>query len=54
MGNLFNRKDSLTFGEQDPDVAYGRFPDGGSDWQFFGQPTPGAPNVVTSVSMRGE
>ncbi len=35
--------DTVTFGEQETDVSYGRYPDGG-DWRFA-TPTPGAPNA---------
>ena len=33
--------DTLTFGEQSADISYGRYPDGGDEWQFFESPTPG-------------
>lgn len=36
--------DSLSFGEQEPDVSFGRFPDGADNWQFFNTPTPGLSN----------
>jgi len=36
--------DSLAFGEQTPDISYGRYPDGGDSLRFFGEPTPGGPN----------
>ncbi len=36
--------DSYTFGAQTADVSEGRVTDGGADWTFFAQPTPGAPN----------
>jgi len=36
--------DSLTFGEQTPDMSYGRYPNGGDALRFFGEPTPGGPN----------
>lgn len=36
--------DSLTYGEQTADISYGRTTDGGPDWQFFTDPTPGASN----------
>jgi len=37
--------DSITFGVQTEDVSYGRFPDGGDDWQTLENPTPGRPNI---------
>ena len=36
--------DSLTYGKQTADVAYGRYPDGSTTWHFFARPTPAAPN----------
>ncbi|MCX5645485.1 MAG: lamin tail domain-containing protein [Phycisphaerae bacterium] len=36
--------DSLEFGQQTPDVSYGRYPDGGQTLRFFGVPTPGRAN----------
>jgi hypothetical protein len=42
--------DSLVFGEQTPDVSYGRYPDAGDTLRFFGVPTPGQPN---NESRRG-
>jgi len=36
--------DTVTFGAQTPDVSMGRTRDGGSDWGYFGAPTPGASN----------
>lgn len=36
--------DSLDYGKQFPDVSFGRHPDGGSAWFFFGEPTPGSSN----------
>lgn len=38
--------DSVTFGEQQVDVSYGRVPDGGSELRSIASPTPGAANVV--------
>jgi hypothetical protein len=35
--------DSITFGEQQTDVSYGRYPDGSDNWTFM-TPTPGEPN----------
>lgn len=37
--------DSISFGPQPTDTSYGRYPDGGSDWQSFSTPTPGNANV---------
>lgn len=37
--------DSVTFGEQETDVAYGRLPDGTGDFQVV-QATPGEPNMA--------
>lgn len=36
--------DSITFGEQETDVAFGRLPDGTGDFQIV-RATPGAPNM---------
>ncbi|MFN2137540.1 MAG: CotH kinase family protein [Candidatus Promineifilaceae bacterium] len=33
-----------------PDVSYGRLPDGGANWAFFDQPTPGAANTTTGLT----
>lgn len=40
--------ESLTFGPQDEDVAWGRYPDGGPETAFL-FPTPGASNVLTQL-----
>ncbi|MFW9831504.1 MAG: lamin tail domain-containing protein, partial [Candidatus Thorarchaeota archaeon] len=37
--------DSITFGAQDDDISFGRFPDGSPSWSFL-IPTPGAPNEL--------
>ena len=37
--------DSVTFGEQETDTAFGRLPDGTGDFQIV-RPTPGAPNMA--------
>jgi len=39
------RIDSVEFGEQIPNVAYGRHPDGSAEWQFLTLATPGKPNA---------
>ncbi len=36
--------DTLTFGKQQDDISFGRYPDGGSDWQYFAVPTCEGPN----------
>ena len=42
--------DSLTFGDQDANISYGRFPDGGDDWRLLYTPTPGNPNIEDYVN----
>jgi hypothetical protein len=37
--------DSIAFSEQERNIAYGRFPDGGADWSTL-FPTPNASNAV--------
>jgi len=41
--------DALNFGAQDEDVSYGRYPDGGSEWAYFENPTPGASNSTSHI-----
>lgn len=36
--------DTLSYGEQQTDVSYGRLPDGSDIWQTFAVPTPGTSN----------
>lgn len=36
--------DSVTFPAQEPDVSYGRLPDGDGQWQTLSSPTPGESN----------
>lgn len=38
--------DTLTYTEQTENISYGRYPDGGSTWEFSDVPTPGATNVL--------
>lgn len=45
----FTVLDSLTFGLQETDVSVGRYPDGAGPFVAMNHPTPGAPNIVTSV-----
>ena len=37
--------DSVSYPDQDPDISYGRFPDGNDIWRFFGAPTPAGTNT---------
>lgn len=39
--------DTVAVDEQEPDVAYGRSPDGGATWSYFDRPTPGTANIAT-------
>ncbi len=41
--------DSLTFGLQLRDVSMGRKPDGGSEWFYFGEPTPESANITVGI-----
>ncbi len=45
--------DTLSFGQQTTDVSYGRLPDGGPEWVFFDDPTPGAPNGAQGADEPG-
>ncbi len=36
--------DSIHYKTQSTDISIGRFPDGGNQWSYFSQPTPGASN----------
>jgi hypothetical protein len=36
--------DQRFYGSQTTNISYGRFPDAGLTWNFFTEPTPGAPN----------
>jgi spore coat protein CotH len=40
--------DSISFGAQQKDIAFGRYPDASSSWVSM-TPTPGAPNILTGV-----
>ncbi len=50
---IFNRigapVDTLTFGEQDTDVSYGRLPDGRPEWIYFTAATPGESNEFSTT-----
>lgn len=40
--------DSITFGPQNSDISFGRYPDGNNNWIFM-QPTPGSSNITTNL-----
>jgi hypothetical protein len=40
--------DSITFLPQTADISYGRTTDGGAEWGFFPEPTPGSANTTES------
>jgi hypothetical protein len=44
--------DALTFGAQQTDITWGRYPDGGADWQFM-PPTPAGINQATGIVLNG-
>lgn len=41
--------DYIVFGQQAPDVSYGRKPDGSDNWYYSGKPTPKSPNTTEGV-----
>ena len=41
--------DQRYFGAQTTNVSFGRYPDAGLTWNFFSDPTPGAPNAIPGV-----
>jgi parallel beta-helix repeat protein len=45
-----NRLDALSYDLQVPDVSYGRTPNGGDNWTYYGDPTPGRANVTFGTS----
>lgn len=53
-GNII---DTLTFKQQETDISYGRQPDGGDNFYYYGEPTPLASNIssaLNSISYSGE
>ena len=40
--------ETITFGEQQEDISYGRDPDAGENWIFYQSPTPGISNTLSS------
>ena len=45
-------EDSVAFGFQVDDVSYGRDPNNGGEWTYFGDPTPNAANTTLPTSDR--
>ncbi|MFH1214757.1 MAG: CotH kinase family protein [Candidatus Neomarinimicrobiota bacterium] len=37
--------DTISYPVQSADIAYGRYPDAGTNWRYFQQPTPGSANI---------
>jgi len=44
-----SRIDAVTFGRQQGDLSYGRYPDGGATWGYFGEPTAARPNRMPQL-----
>lgn len=42
--------DSVRFSRQLPDVSFGRSPQNGNGWYYFGEPTPGSANLSEALS----
>lgn len=42
--------DQCYFGAQTTNISYGRYPDAGLTWNYFSDPTPGAPNSTSGSS----
>jgi len=43
--------DYVRFPDQDPDISYGRYPDGNDTWRFFGTPSPQAQNTGAYIGQ---
>ncbi|HNS21950.1 MAG TPA: CotH kinase family protein, partial [Sedimentisphaerales bacterium] len=46
--------DCVVYGEQLPDVAYGRYPDATGDWGFLTAATPGVPNARAAMGVTSD
>jgi hypothetical protein len=46
--------DSITYGDQTTDVSFGRYPDGGANWEFMPTYTPGATNATNGIVVKDE
>lgn len=51
-GTGYGERERLNFGPQNPDVSWGRYPDGSAETVFM-QPTPGASNVSSGTDETG-
>jgi hypothetical protein len=47
--NGFALIDQVIFDQQQTDISYGRDPDGGEDWIFYVDPTPGISNELSVI-----
>jgi len=47
-GNGYGEREHLNFGQQNPDVSWGRYPDGSAQTVFL-HPTPGATNTTSKT-----
>jgi spore coat protein CotH len=45
----FAEIDAYDYGDQETDISEGRDPDAGPDWIFYGSPTPGLSNGLSSI-----
>ncbi len=46
--------DSITYGSQTTDISFGRYPDGGFNWQIFNPATPGNSNIILGIHNRDD
>ncbi|MBK8567306.1 MAG: CotH kinase family protein [Saprospiraceae bacterium] len=51
-GASYGERERLSFAQQSPNVAWGRYPDGSAELRFM-YPTPGATNVASGVESSG-
>lgn len=42
--------DSVSYGPQTVDISHGRYPDGATNWTYFGQPSAGTNNLVPGLA----
>ena len=53
-GNGKTMIDAVKYGEQEPDISYGRLKDGSSKWGFLDKTTPGANNFTGDMETSGD